>query len=423
VSSVVEVLKYEPRARWFLLANVQSTIGSGAAVVALVVLAFARLPSPWAITLVLLADFLPTMLLGPIFGAVADRWSRRACAIVADLLRAVAFVGIGVIHSFEATVVLALVAGIGTALFSPAVLAALPSLAAPERGAAVTSLYSATRDIGRTLGPLIAAIGFPLIGADGLMIVNGATFAVSAGMLALVSFGRIEDVPASGGGYRALLREAREGLAVTARTPGVRIVLWGSTAVITSAAMINVGELLLARKIGLDASGFAALMVISGAGVIIGSLSGRSGGPLFLLKRRYLIGTVLIAVAILSLSIADSFAVAAAGFFAHGFGNGVMNVYERLIFHAALSRRMMARAFAVLDTAGGWGFATAFIAAGAIIATIGVRPLFAIAGALGLIVCALSALAFRRVWRPTDEPEPAEAPDERPLVSGSRVSD
>src|SRR3954452_20260617 len=66
VSSVVEVLKYEPRARWFLLANVQSTIGSGAAVVALVVLAFARLPSPWAITLVLLADFLPTMLLGPI---------------------------------------------------------------------------------------------------------------------------------------------------------------------------------------------------------------------------------------------------------------------------------------------------------------------------------------------------------------------
>src|SRR3712207_5427088 len=79
LSGVVAVLRTEPRARWFLLANVQSTIGSGAAVVALVVLAYDRLPSPWAITLVLLADFLPVMLLGPILGAAADRWSRRGC--------------------------------------------------------------------------------------------------------------------------------------------------------------------------------------------------------------------------------------------------------------------------------------------------------------------------------------------------------
>ena len=33
------------------------------------------------------------MFLGPIFGAAADRWSRRGCMVVADLLRAAAFVG------------------------------------------------------------------------------------------------------------------------------------------------------------------------------------------------------------------------------------------------------------------------------------------------------------------------------------------
>src|SRR4051794_39027641 len=141
MSGVVDVLAKEPRARWFLLANVQSTIGSGAAVVALVVIAYERLQSPWAITLVLLADFLPAMLLGPLLGAAADRWSRRGCAIVADAVRAAAFIGIGLVGSFEATLVLALVAGLGTALFRPAVLAALPSLVKPERAPAVTSLY------------------------------------------------------------------------------------------------------------------------------------------------------------------------------------------------------------------------------------------------------------------------------------------
>src|SRR3954471_15157960 len=131
MGAVRAVIAKEPRARWFLLANAQSAIGTGAAVIALVVLAYDRLHSPWAISLVLLADFLPVMLLGPLFGAVADRWSRRGCAVAADTLRAGAFVGLGLVHSFEATVVLALVGGIGTALFSPAVLAALPSLASP----------------------------------------------------------------------------------------------------------------------------------------------------------------------------------------------------------------------------------------------------------------------------------------------------
>src|SRR4051794_30888583 len=116
MTSLLAVLAREPRARWFLLANVQSAVGTGAALVALVVLAYDRLHSPWSIALVLLADFLPVMVLGPIFGVLADRWSRRACAVVADLLRCGAFMGLGVVDSYEATVALALVAGVGTAL-------------------------------------------------------------------------------------------------------------------------------------------------------------------------------------------------------------------------------------------------------------------------------------------------------------------
>ncbi|MEA2427859.1 MAG: hypothetical protein QOF37_1487 [Thermoleophilaceae bacterium] len=398
MSSVLAVLRGEPRARWFLLANAQSTIGSGAAIVALMVLALDRMGSAWAVSLVLLADFLPSMLLGPLFGAAADRWSRRACAIVADLLRAGAFVGIGLTHSFAATVALATLAGVGTALFTPAVLAALPSLAHPDRSAAVTSLYGATRDIGRTLGPLLAAIAFPLIGAENLMIVNGVTFAISALVIALIPFGetgRDADAPER----PSILREAREGLGLTWHLPGVQVVLWASTLVIVFAGMVNVGELPLSRHLGAGDSGFAVLMVGMGLGVVTGSLLGARGGTLRAMKPRYLAGILLVAISLIALAAAPSYATALVAFFGLGLGNGVVVVHERLIFHAAVPARIMGRAFAVLDTLGGWGFAAAFIGAGAIIDALGTRAMFAIAGAGALVIWGFATLSLRRVWQ------------------------
>ena len=59
-------------------------------------------------------------------GAAADRFPRRACLVLADALRAGAFVALALVGSFEATIVLALLAGVGNALFNPTVMAALP---------------------------------------------------------------------------------------------------------------------------------------------------------------------------------------------------------------------------------------------------------------------------------------------------------
>ena len=67
----------EQLARWYFAALAQSSLGTGAAAVALLLVAYERFRSPWAIGLVLLADVAPAMLLGPVFGAAADRWSRR----------------------------------------------------------------------------------------------------------------------------------------------------------------------------------------------------------------------------------------------------------------------------------------------------------------------------------------------------------
>src|SRR6185295_10855309 len=64
----MKVLVTEQTARWFFAAHLQSALGTGAAYVALLVLAYDRLGSACGATAVLLADLAPAMLLGPLLG-------------------------------------------------------------------------------------------------------------------------------------------------------------------------------------------------------------------------------------------------------------------------------------------------------------------------------------------------------------------
>src|SRR3954469_15855586 len=189
MTKLVRDLRGEHRARVFLLTYLQSSLGTGAAAVALFVLAYDREPSPWSITAVLLAYDLPPGLLGPFLGALVDRVSRRWCVIAADIVRVGAFTGIALVDSVAGTAAFAFVAGTATALYRPAALAALPSLVPEECLPAVTSLYGSLTDVGRTAGPALAALGFPLFGGEGIMLVNAATFAISALVLSTLSFG------------------------------------------------------------------------------------------------------------------------------------------------------------------------------------------------------------------------------------------
>jgi MFS family permease len=389
----------ERRARVFLLTYAQSSLGTGAAAVALMVLAYERYRSPWALTLVLLANYLPPGFLGPVFGAAADRFSRRLCAVVADATRAAAFIAIALVGGIEATIVLAFVAGAGTALFSPAVLAALPSLVEREELPALTSVYGSITDLGRTIGPLLAAIAFPLVGADGLMLINGGTFAISAVVLALIPFGAAVQNVSTGGPSR-FLTEVREGLSETMREPLVRLVVIASTAIILFAAMLNVAELLLARELGSGASGFALLLMAQGVGIVAGSLSGARAGGLREYEARYLFGALAVAAGLIGLSLSPVYAVAVPAFLVLGIGNGIVVVHERLIFQVTVPDRLTGRAFAVLDALGSWAFGVAYLVAGLIIALIGTRACLAIAGGGVALVWLWTAAALRRVEPP-----------------------
>ena len=398
--AAVELLKAEQRARAFFAVLTQSSLGTGAGYVALLIIAYERFHSPWAISLVLLADFLPPMFLGPLFGAAADRWSRRRCAIVADVVRAVAFIGIGLVDGFVATLAFALLAGGGTALFRPAALAALPSLVARERSAAATSLYGAITDVGFTLGPALAAVALAVMSPGWLLVANGLTFAVSAVVLARIPFGDAAPRPTEeSAASSSLIAEARDGMRALAEMRGMAIILWISGAAMLAGGIFNVIELPFADD-DLDAggTGYSILVAGFGLGFLAGSLRGSSGGSSRKLKRRFIEGLILTGAGDLAIAMSPGLLLALAAFALSGFGNGAFVAHQRLLIQAEVPEALHGRAFAISDTLTSWGFAVAIVAGGVLLTFASPRELFFLTGGWELLLALVAAVALRRHW-------------------------
>jgi MFS family permease len=385
----------------FFAALTQSALGTGAAYVALLLVAYDRVSTPWAISAVLIADLVAPMFLGPVFGAAADRWSRRTCMVLADAVRAVSFTAIAFVDSFSATVALAFLAGVGTALFTPASLAALPSLVVPRRLPAATSLYGAITDFGLAAGPAMAALILLFGGPQWILLINGVTFAISAGILMAIRFGHAPDRSADeetpSHAVVALLHEAREGLRVVRGTAGLRSILFGSALALFFAGLVNVAELpFLADDLDAGDAVYSVAVGLAGLGIVAGSLQGGAGGRLGRLKGRYLFGVLVMGGGYVLTGFAPSYWVVFATFTVAGFGNGMMLVYERLIIQATVPDAMAGRVFGSKDALTAWAFAISFVVAGAAVTAVGPKAVLVAAGAGVILIGTAIAVGLRK---------------------------
>lgn len=418
---ILDLVKHEPRARRFFIALGQSALGTGAALVALLVLSLERFDSPWAIGLVLLADVIPGMVLGPFFGAVADRWSRQGCVVVADVVRAAAFAGLVVVDGFGLTLAFALLAGVGTAAFQPASLAALPGLVERPRLPAATSLYGALTDVGFVAGPAVAAALMLLGGPELVLGINAVTFAISALILLTIRFGGVAR-EADQAGERSLTRDVREGFSAAARIPGLRLILLASTAALFCGGLFNVSELLLATdELGTSDSGFSILVAIYGVGFIGGSVAGARGGVLPELRRRYLAGLLLAAVGTGASGLAPSAVVAAICFIGAGYGAGLLLVHERLLIQALVPDALSGRIFGMRDALTAWAWAIAFVAGPILLTAIGTRATVVVAGVGALGVWLVAVWLLRRVGEPVAQEREPTAHEPTEVSAGDSV--
>ena len=394
--------------RRFFAAHAQSCLGSGLAYVALPLLAYDRFGSAWAVVAVLLPDLLPAVVLGPLIGALVDRWGWRACALLGDAIRCVAFLLLLFGGSFELMIGGAALAGLGTALFGPAALAGLPRLAPGDRRPAAMGLFGALDDLGLTLGPAIAALLLFVLPTDGLLALNAISFAVSGLLIAGIRAPRTAAAPDEGRGP-SLLAEARAGIREMAGRPEVRALLGSSTAAVLCIGMTNVGEVILAREVlGIGGSGLAVLMTAGGVGTVAGSLAARFKVA-WEWRRAYQVGLGCMAFDLLACAMLPSFWLLLPVFVIGGFGNGFALVHDRLLLSHAAPESMHGRLFALQKACTSGAFAVSFLSAGAMIAFGGVQIAFLCAG-IGLLgVIATVSPRLRAAWPAPAAPAPSPA--------------
>jgi MFS family permease len=394
-------------ARRFFAAHAQSCLGSGLAHVALPLLAYDKTGSPWAVTAVLVPDLLPAIVLGPLLGTVVDRVGWRACAIAADLLRALAFGVIAVWGSMPAIIAAAALAGTGTALFSPAALTGLGVLAPAERRPAALGLFGALDDIGLTAGPALAALLLAGLPASALLGANAVSFALSALLIAGIRLPAAVDADA-GEPTSSLWSDVRNGLRDLSGRPDVRVLLMSSTAAVLCAGVTNVGEVVLAREVlGLGGSGLALLVAAAGLGTVLGSLAARSSFA-WQWRRAYLIGLGCMAADLVLSALAPALWLLLPIFVVGGFGNGYALVHDRLLLGEAVPDALHGRVFALQKALTSLAFAASFAGASALIAVFGVQHTFLLAGAGMLAVVLVAAPRLRAAWpAPTGTPATA----------------
>jgi MFS family permease len=410
-----------PDLRRFFLAYAQSQLGTGAAFVALVLIAYTRLHSPWAVTLVLLADFLPGIVLGPFFGALADRLPRKQLAVGGDIVRACAFIAIALIPSFTATVAFALLAGVGSSMAGPAVNSALPGLVKPEQRSAATALYGSLSSIGITVGPGLAAVLLLAVSPTVILGLNGLTFVISALMIAGVDLGHAQaedendlgsvwvvSLADAGLGYipveeeetdqvkTSVWEDIKEGVAATSQLPGILIFLLINAATVLAAAMMNVAEPLLAiGPLHAGKSGYSILVSAYGVGMIAAAfINARAGTSILSLRKRWLLGIAIDGAAMIATALAPDLEVALFTFALTGLGNVLLIGPEMRIIQELVSERLLGRVFSLRDVLTNTCFVVAFLIAGAVLTFLGSRDIFWIGGIFTLVLTLAAASLF-----------------------------
>jgi MFS family permease len=235
-------------------------------------------PAP-ELALVPAVSFLPTILIGPLAGALVDTWDTRLVLLVSDFIRGciVLLMIPAALHGgLPAAFALVFLLYLANSFFLPARSAILPDLVAAEDLVEANSLATLAGVAATIAG---AAAGGVLVERAGWRWgfgIDAITYFVSVGFLAML---RTRPRPRPPGPttwsevYRALGRDVKEGARLTVRH---RLVLGPILALVllwmAGGALHVAGTVLLRRRMSGFVSGTGGLLSTLGFGMVAGTL-------------------------------------------------------------------------------------------------------------------------------------------------------
>ena len=389
------LLRRAPDYRRLILATLGSGAGTYLAAIALTVDVWDRTHSGKWVSALLIADFLPIILIGLLLGPLVDRVSRRGLLIASDLSRVFIFAALPFAGSATVVVVLAALSGIATGFFRPAVYAGMPNLVSDDDLPNANSLLQAAENLTWMIGPVIGGALIAAQGPDLAYWLNAASFLVSIALLvripaqrlqsgAIVSRGHWQDL---GDGFRAVLGT---------RTLVAVLVVWNI--VFLGNAAVNVGEVVLAKvSLGAGNFGFGVLVGTSGLGLTIGSIAATSLLDRFGTRLGYACSIALMGIGFGIAAVAPTLAVAMAGVLVGSLGNGVAVVCNALLVQRGAPDELRGRVFTVIMSSNYTAFGLGMVAAGPLVDEFGARWLWAGASVAFLLGAATAVVLTRGV--------------------------
>ncbi len=227
--------------------------------------------SPLATSGAVMAGVLPSILFGLIAGVYVDRWDRRRTMLVVSVLQGLFLLPL-LAGNVWAVYAVAFVQASLSLFFQPAEGSLLPQLVAAEDLTAANSLNSLNNNIGRLIGPVLGGFGLAGLGITGVVIIDMASFAVAAALLAAIA----GDFRAKKLGESLGMRgELAEGFYAIRRS---RV----TTAIMVIVLLMSVGEgvmaslfpVLVTGPLNAGAVGLGSLMAAQAVGGLLGGLVG-----------------------------------------------------------------------------------------------------------------------------------------------------
>lgn len=187
----MELLRGNRSFRFLWLGQVVSQMGDWFDTIAVYTIALQLTGSGRAVALIMVARFLPSVVMGPLSGVVADRFSRRSIMIIADIMRAIVVLGFLLVRRPDQmwlVYVLTVFQLAFSAFFEPAKTAAIPSIVSDRELLPANAIASITWSAMLTLGAAIGGFVAGWFGTDVAFVLDSLTFLASAILIASVRF-------------------------------------------------------------------------------------------------------------------------------------------------------------------------------------------------------------------------------------------
>ncbi|MFG2330905.1 MFS transporter [Streptomyces sp. NPDC048604] len=218
---MLELLKDRMYIRYWL-AVVASFLGDAITKITLIYVVATETESPVLyVSLVVIAQMLPSGVLGAFVGPLADRIPARVLMVGSDLARAVlALLMIAVRDSPLLLLVLILLSGIGKSFFETARLTAIPLIVRGHSIPTAVALFQSTNHTLNLVGPAMGGLLLAFGSVSAVFVIDAATFVVSAVLLGSMTV--LREVPVAGGPREPYWRSLRTGLDGVLATPSLR---------------------------------------------------------------------------------------------------------------------------------------------------------------------------------------------------------